>query len=461
MKHEQLYCRGCFEKQRRIDQLEEENKSLKSKLKYQEKKQGEGYFGSSTPSSKKPFKENSKEDTPMKNGGAKEGHKGYGRKSISKAEADEVEYLSVKEDRCPKCKGKLESKGSKARSIIDSILLKARKLLYQCEEKHCPRCKITISNKPVILPKSMYGNQLITQAAVMHCIHGIPAGKIVKMFGKLVTEGGLFKVFDKLGKMFEKTKEAIIREYRKEQIKHADETGWRTDGQNGYAWIFCSEKTSIFEFRNSRSGKIASEILGKGRLLGTLCVDRYQGYNRLDIEMQYCYSHLLREVEDLGEEFSDNDEVQSFVNTLSDFLSEAIRLRRIEINNKEYYRRAKIIRKKILKTIRSPCQHLGIKRIQNIFLKNEKKLYHWVKDRNVPADNNLAERELRSVVIARKVSFGSQSINGAKTRGILMTVLLTAQKRLKDRPVEEWFKDTLDKIALNPDIKINSLLPKP
>ena len=84
-----------------------------------------------------------------------------------------------------------------------------------------------------------------------------------------------------------------------------------------------------------------------------------------------------------------------------------------------------------------------------------------MKDRNVPADNNLAERELRSVVIARKVSFGSQSINGAKTRGILMTVLLTAQKRLKDRPVEEWFKDTLDKIALNPDIKINSLLPKP
>jgi hypothetical protein len=307
----------------------------------------------------------------------------------------------------------------------------------------------------------MYGNQLITQAAVLHFIHGIPIGKIVKMFGKLVTEGGLFKVFDKLGKMFEKTKETIIREYRKEQIKHADETGWRTDGQNGYAWIFCSEKTSIFEFRDSRSGKIASEILGKGRLLGTLCVDRYQGYNRLDIKMQYCYSHLLREVEDLGEEFSDNDEVQSFVNTLSDFLSEAIRLRRIEINNKEYYRRAKIIRKKILKTIRSPCQHLGIKRIQNIFLKNEKKLYHWVKDRNVPADNNLAERELRSVVIARKVSFGSQSINGAKTRGILMTVLLTAQKRLKDRPVEEWFKDTLDKIVLNPDIKINSLLPKP
>jgi len=48
----------------------------------------------------------------------------------------------------------------------------------------------------------------------------------------------------------------------------------------------------------------------------------------------------------------------------------------------------------------------------------------------VPADNNRAERELRPLVIARKVSFGSQSDAGAQTREILMTVLHTLKKNV-------------------------------
>jgi len=35
-------------------------------------------------------------------------------------------------------------------------------------------------------------------------------------------------------------------------------------------------------------------------------------------------------------------------------------------------------------------------------------MFHWVEDPRVPAENNLAERQLRLTVIARKVSFGPQ-----------------------------------------------------
>jgi len=45
---------------------------------------------------------------------------------------------------------------------------------------------------------------------------------------------------------------------------------------------------------------------------------------------------------------------------------------------------------------------------------NAGRLYHWAKDRAIPADNNLSERDLRSLVIARKISFGSQAQAGAK-----------------------------------------------
>lgn len=49
------FCPGCFEKQRRIDQLQEEVRSLKQKLRYRQRQAQEGAFGSSTPSARRPF----------------------------------------------------------------------------------------------------------------------------------------------------------------------------------------------------------------------------------------------------------------------------------------------------------------------------------------------------------------------------------------------------------------------
>lgn len=42
-----------------------------------------------------------------------------------------------------------------------------------------------------------------------------------------------------------------------------------------------------------------------------------------------------------------------------------------------------------------------------------------------------------------------------------MTILNTAQKRLKEQPLESWFKQALDKIVLNPNVDLYSLLPPP
>ena len=51
-------CEECVEKQRKIDQFLEEVQRLKAKLRYQERKGKEGFFGCSTPSSQLPFKAN-------------------------------------------------------------------------------------------------------------------------------------------------------------------------------------------------------------------------------------------------------------------------------------------------------------------------------------------------------------------------------------------------------------------
>ena len=108
--------------------------------------------------------------------------------------------------------------------------------------------------------------------------------------------------------------------------------------------------------------------------------------------------------------------------------------------------------------MKADAQHLGIRRIQDLLVEKADRMCQWATDRRVPADNNRAERELRPTVIARKVSFGSQSEAGAKTREVLMSVMQTLKKRVND-PIRE-FKRALDELALNANLDpVNTLFP--
>ena len=73
------YCEECLAKQQKINELEEEISTLKSKLRYQERTAKEGFFGSSTSSSKLPVKPNSSTGHQRNQGGGKVGHQGHGR----------------------------------------------------------------------------------------------------------------------------------------------------------------------------------------------------------------------------------------------------------------------------------------------------------------------------------------------------------------------------------------------
>jgi len=181
-------------------------------------------------------------------------------------------------------------------------------------------------------------------------------------------------------------------------------------------------------------------------------VDRYNGYNKMPCSIQYCYAHLLRTVKDLEKDFPENAEIKSFVEALAPQLANAITLRTLDITDKQFKRQAVKIKNEIINITNRQAKHPAIQKIQDIFREKADRLYHWAEDRNVPADNNLAERELRPLVIARKISFGSQSDAGAKTREILMTVLHTLKKTTVD--VTGAFKSALDKLAEQGDIDI-------
>jgi len=405
------YCQQCLKKQQRINELEEEVVLLKAKLRYRERTAKEGFFGSSTPSSKIPLKPNSQKEYQRNRGGGKPGHQGHGRASICEEDADRVEKIHI-DNTCPDCGSTLEEKGTKTRTVIDCQPVKMKKVLYHLQRKRCPKCKKLISARPPgVLAKCLYSNQLLTYVAIQHYIYGNTLGQIEKQTG--IGYSSLVDAMHQLSKRLKDVPNALTEAYRQADVKHADETCWRTDGNNGYAWLFCTPKISIFRVRKTRSASVAKEVFGGKPLPGFLVVDRYNGYNKLPVEIQYCYAHLLRTVKDLEKDFPENAEVKSFVQALAPQLANAISLRTLDITDKQFKRQAAKIKNEIIRIVNRQARHPAIQKIQDIFRGKAERLYHWADDRSVPADNNLAERELRPLVIARKISFGSQSDAGA------------------------------------------------
>ena len=412
-------------------------------MRYQERTAKEGPFGSSTPSAKVPLKANTAPQSSHRRGGAKPGHRGHGRRNIPDQEVTREASVPGPE-RCPYCGGPLDPKGSKARTIIEVDPVRKQVIRYELEQKDCGCCHRTFTARPAgVFAKGLFGNQLLTHLALEHYVHGVTLGHLSAQLG--VGQGSLWAALHQLGRRLATVPQRLLLEYRRAPVKHADETGWRNDGRNGYAWLFCTERTSLFRFRQTRSASVAQEVFGAKRLPGTLVVDRYNGYNQLPCAIQYCYAHLLREVQDLEKQFPTVGEVSQFVGSFAPLLADAMKLRSQPLSPAAFSQQARELKAQIQTLVQAPAQHPGVQKIQNLFREKAARLYHWAKSPTIPADNNRAERELRPLVIARKISFGSQSEQGAQTREILMSVLHTLRKRTSD--IFGAFTRALDALA--------------
>ncbi len=89
----------------------------------------------------------------------------------------------------------------------------------------------------------------------------------------------------------------ILEHIRGSPVVHADETGWREDGVNGYVWTF-STPTQLYFLRRGREQRSGNEVLDQS-FAGVLVSDFYAAYHHYDGPKQRCWAHLLRDIHDL------------------------------------------------------------------------------------------------------------------------------------------------------------------
>lgn len=79
--------------------------------------------------------------------------------------------------------------------------------------------------------------------------------------------------------------------------------------------------------------------------------------------------------------------------------------------------------------------------VDNLYYRDGNDLFRFVTDPEIDPTNNISERELRALVIIRKISNGSRSVRGANSTAMLLSIIQTL--RLKKESVLQGLRETL------------------
>lgn len=212
---------------------------------------------------------------------------------------------------------------------------------------------------------------------------------------------------------------------------HADETGWRENGVNGYVWTFTTPTARYFVRRN-RSKAVVDEVLGEG-FAGVLSSDFSAASHHYPGLKQRCWAHLLREIHDLGRVSPADASLAAWATAVQALFRQAVQDTsaaahagaRAPARAQQRYEQALLALCQPYLDDPVAVQAKLCRRIQ----RHLSELFVFVAHPEVPADNNAAERSLRHRVTARKISGGTRAPAGTTTKMTNATVYGTWRAR--------------------------------
>ena len=232
---------------------------------------------------------------------------------------------------------------------------------------------------------------------------------------------------------------AILDRIRASPVVHADETGWRQHGANGYVWTFSTPTERYFPcssqgqaLRRGRGKAVVDEALSDA-FSRVLVSDFYAAYHHYDGPKQRCWAHpcssqgqaLLRDIHDQRSRYPDAAPLARWADAVHQLYVAAK-----ACNHHEPWQRrvAQLAWERKLLAICRPflsapsvVQGKLCRRIERFI----KELFVFVAEPDVPSDNNPAERSLRHLVISRKISGGTRSEQGTERKMTLASLFGT------------------------------------
>jgi transposase len=338
-------------------------------------------------------------------------------------------------NRCPDCGTELSGGSVKrTREVIEVVPSPAEVVEHMVLERRCPQCRRrvvpTVDLGEQVLGQQRLGITLLALIVTLREAGRLPVGMIQWYLATVhelhLSVGAIVAAGHQVAARGAATVDRIREQVRAGPVVHADETGWRQNGKNGYLWTFSTPTERYFQY-GGRDGAMVDRALGDA-FAGVLVSDFYKAYDHVHCPKQRCWAHLLRDAHDLRKQHPQAGAVQTWVDDLHRLYRDAVAfvataapdpVARTAAAARFDARLLAIARPHL--DDRTAPQHTLSKRIAHYL----GELLTFVREPDVPPDNNAAERSLRHLVTSRKISGGSRSPDGTATKVALATLFGT------------------------------------
>lgn len=358
--------------------------------------------------------------------GQKKGHKGYTRHIPERI--DFVQEWNPKD--CPICDTELSETQEIRKRYVTDIKLKFEVVNTQhnIHRKYCTKCKKLVEQPvPNVLPHARFGLNLMLFIMYLRLGMSLPGKKVCEllntMYNITISEGEIVVVLRQLVKAFGPYYDALEKVIKLARVKHTDSTGWRINGKNYFAWVFIAAGKVLYKIRKRNNSKVALQLFGFKQILKILVVDRHSAFRTLAEKagylLQLCWAHILRDTKDLSKDFGREGKY------VHQKLKEIFALAK-GLNHKGTPEHVDQLKAEILLLTQRHYKHSTIRKfVNNLYHRDVNNLFRFVTDPEVDPTNNISERELRKLVIIRKISNGSRSTRGANATAMLLSIIET------------------------------------
>jgi transposase len=310
---------------------------------------------------------------------------------------------------------------------------------HQVVKRWCPHCdawrRPTLDLSQQVFGQGRIGLRIASLVSYLRTTLRMPIRHIQAylqtLHGLWLSTGEIVELTHRVRTATEETVEALKKQIRESPVIHGDETGWRENGQNGYVWVLTTpgaDGIRYYEYDHSRGQSVVDRLLKSVRD-ACLVTDFYCGYNNYAGPQQRCWTHLLRDLHELKEEQAQDMSV----------LTWAGRVRRMYDNAQIWCKahpaaspaeRAGIYQVLVNRAVALGKQYAQARdhpsnALAKRLMRHQDELFQFVLRDGVRADNNLAERTIRPLVVIRKISGGTRTDEGTKTRLGLATLFGT------------------------------------
>jgi transposase len=308
---------------------------------------------------------------------------------------------------------------------------------YRLHRLICPACgETTCGTLPPGVPTGCFGPYLQAVLAMLAGAYRLSKRQIQQVAADLFTLSISTGMIPKLQRQSAAALEAPYNELatavHQAEVANIDETSWRENRCKVWLWATVTHLFTVFTIAQNRSGEVARALLGSqdDQVVGS---DRFSAYDWIMARWrQVCWAHLRRDFQAMIDRGGDGEKIgRRLLSSSNRLFRHWHRVRDGTLQWGAFQERINRLRREVKQALQEGARCTCAKTAATCFeiLKVEEGLWTFARVQGVEPTNNAVERALRHAVIWRRISGGTDSVQGSRFVERMLTVVATCRQQ--------------------------------